>query len=69
MLKLYYAPHTCSLASHIVLEDVGAKYDLRRIDFKKTQQHRGYLRIIKARDPAAYKRSGCPGGDASGNLR
>ena len=54
MLTLYYAPHTCSLASHIVLEDVGAKYDLRRIDFKKTQQQSGdYLRINpKARVPA-----------------
>ena len=54
MLTLYYAPHTCSLASHIVLEDVGAKYELRRIDFKKTQQQSGdYLRINpKARVPA-----------------
>ena len=53
MLTLYYAPHTCSLASHIVLEDVGSKYDLRRIDFKKTQQQSGdYLRIIQ--------RLGCP---------
>ena len=54
MLTLYYAPHTCSLASHIALEDVGAKYELRRIDFKQAQQRSAdYLRInAKARVPA-----------------
>ena len=54
MLTLYYAPHTCSLASHIALEDVGATYELRRIDFKQAQQQSAdYLRInAKARVPA-----------------
>jgi glutathione S-transferase len=54
MLTLHYAPHTCSLASHIALEDVGAKYELRRIDFTKAQQQSAdYLRINpKARVPA-----------------
>src|SRR5262245_36088384 len=54
MLTLYYAPHTCSLASHIALEDAGAEYELRRIDFGTTQQQSpDYLRINpKARDPA-----------------
>lgn len=32
MNKLFYAPHTCALASHIALEEVGADYDLARID-------------------------------------
>jgi hypothetical protein len=26
MMKLFYAPHTCSLASHIALENAGAEY-------------------------------------------
>lgn len=54
MLTLYYAPHTCSLATHIALEDAGADYELRRIDFRTTeQQSTGYLRINpKARVPA-----------------
>ena len=54
MLTLYYAPHTCSLASHIALEDVGAAYELRRVDFAKTQQQSpDYLKINpKARVPA-----------------
>jgi glutathione S-transferase len=54
MLTLYYAPHTCSLASHIALEDVGANYELHRIDFKTAQQRSAdYLRVNpKARVPA-----------------
>jgi glutathione S-transferase len=53
MLTLYYAPHTCSLASHIALEDAGASYSLKRIDFGKTeQQSPTYLAINpKARVP------------------
>src|SRR6266480_6828690 len=54
MFTLYYAPHTCSLASHIALEDAGARYELRRIDFGKTeQQSPSYVAINpKARVPA-----------------
>src|SRR5215470_9717080 len=54
MLTLYYAAHTCSLASHIALEDAGAEYELKRIDFAKAeQQSPGYLEINpKARVPA-----------------
>lgn len=54
MLTLYYAPHTCSLASHIALEDAGASYELRRIDFATTQQQSSdYLKVNpKARVPA-----------------
>ena len=54
MLTLYYAPHTCSLASHIALEDAGAAYELRRISFKTTeQQSPEYLKVNpKARVPA-----------------
>jgi glutathione S-transferase len=54
MFTLFYAPHTCSLASHIALEDAGATYELKRIDFGKTeQQSPDYLAINpKARVPA-----------------
>jgi glutathione S-transferase len=54
MLTLYYAADTCSLASHIALRDAGATYDLRRIDFGKTeQQSPAYLKVNpKARVPA-----------------
>ena len=54
MLTLYYAPHTCSLASHIVLEEAGAAYELKRLDIDKKEHHRqDYLAInAKARVPA-----------------
>ncbi|OFX03030.1 MAG: glutathione S-transferase [Alphaproteobacteria bacterium RIFCSPHIGHO2_12_FULL_66_14] len=54
MLKLYYAAHTCSLATHIVLEEVGADYSTVRVDFGKEQQKSAdYLKVNpKARVPA-----------------
>jgi glutathione S-transferase len=39
MMKLYYAPHTCALASHIALEDAGAEYSIQRISFAANEQH------------------------------
>ena len=38
MLKLYYAPGTCALASYIALEEAGAAYTAERLDFKNSQQ-------------------------------
>jgi glutathione S-transferase len=38
MFKLYYAPGTCALASHITLEEAGASYATERLDFKSNQQ-------------------------------
>ncbi len=46
MLTLYYAQHTCALASHIALIDAGAEYDLKRLDFRKNEQRQpDYLAI------------------------
>jgi glutathione S-transferase len=46
MLKLYYAPGTCALASHIALEEAGAKYEAVRLDFRSNQQRSAeYLQI------------------------
>src|ERR1700733_15342203 len=54
MLTLYYAPHTISLATHILLEEVGADYSTVRIDFGKSEQRSpDYLKINpKGRVPA-----------------
>ena len=54
MLKLYFAPHTCALATHIVLEEVGATYSTVRIDFGRTEQGSPeYLKVNpKGRVPA-----------------
>lgn len=54
MLKLYYAPGTCALASHIALEEAGATYDTVRLSFKTEDQKKpDYLKINpKARVPS-----------------
>lgn len=53
-MLLYYTPNTCALASHIALEQSGAKYQARRVDFAKQEQRSAeYLRINpKGRVPA-----------------
>ena len=46
MFKLYYAPGTCALASHIALEEAGAPYTTERLDFKSNQQNSPeYLKV------------------------
>ena len=35
-MKLYYAPGTCSLASHIVIREAGLDADLERVDIART---------------------------------
>ncbi len=46
MLKLYYAPGSCALASHIALAEAGAAFTTERLDFKANQQNSpDYLKI------------------------
>lgn len=46
MWTLFYTPNTCALASHIVLEEAGADYETRRIDFASAEQRSpAYLKI------------------------
>lgn len=54
MLKLFYTPGTCALASRIALEDAGADYEIVRVDFSKQEQRSpDYLKINpKGRVPA-----------------
>lgn len=54
MLKLFYAPGTCALASHIALEEAGADYELVRLNFKEAEQRKPeYLKLNpKGRVPA-----------------
>lgn len=60
MLKLYYAPGTCALASHIALIDAGADYEAVRLDFTKQQQQKPeYLAINpKGRVPSLVTEHG-----------
>jgi glutathione S-transferase len=54
MLTLFYAHNTCSLASHIALEDSGAAYEAKRLNFAENEQRKPeYLKINpKSRVPA-----------------
>jgi glutathione S-transferase len=54
VIKLFYAPHTCSLASHIALEDAAAEYATVRINFADDEQRKpAYLAVNpKGRVPA-----------------
>ena len=60
MLTLYYARDTISLATHILLEEVGATYATVRVDFGKTEQRSvEYMKINpKARVPALVTEHG-----------
>jgi glutathione S-transferase len=46
MLKLYVAPGTCALASHIALAEAGADYTTEKLDMKANQQNSpDYLKL------------------------
>ena len=54
MIKLYYSPGSCSLASHIALEEAGAEYTAERVNFTANQQQSPEYKAInpKGRVPA-----------------
>lgn len=46
MVRLYYAPGACSLASHIVIEEVGVPYETVRLNLAEGDQRKpDYLKI------------------------
>jgi glutathione S-transferase len=60
MFRLYYAPGTCALATHIALEDASSPYEAIRIDFASQAQRRpDYLAVNpKGRVPALVTEHG-----------
>jgi glutathione S-transferase len=60
MWTFYYAPHTCALASHIALEEAGAKYETVRLSFAAADQRKpDYLAInAKGRVPTLITERG-----------
>jgi glutathione S-transferase len=46
-MKLYYSPGACSLAPHIVLNELGQDYDLEKVDLgaKKTETGANFLDV------------------------
>jgi len=62
MLTLFYAPGACSMASHIVLEESGEKYEAKRMDLSKGEQRTPeYMKIHPlGRVPALRLDDGSP---------
>lgn len=60
MLKLFYSPRSCALASHIALEEAGAPFEAYRLNFAAEEQHKSeYLKINpKGRVPALVTAQG-----------
>lgn len=54
MFTFFYAPNTCSLASHIALEEAQAPYEARRVDFTSGEQRAPAYLVVnpKGRVPA-----------------
>lgn len=60
MLTLYYAPNTCSLATHIALIEAGAQYELVRLSFASEDQRKPEFLALnpKGRVPALVTEQG-----------
>ena len=60
MFRLYYAPGTCALATHIALEEAGAPYEAVLVDFRsQSQRSPEYLAVNpKGHVPALVTESG-----------
>jgi glutathione S-transferase len=62
MLTLFYSPGACSMAAHVILEEAGAPYEAKRVDFSKSEQRSdAYLKINPfGRVPALVLDDGTP---------
>jgi glutathione S-transferase len=59
-MRFYYAPMSCALATHIVLEHIGADYEAEKLNLRENDQNApGYLAINpKGRVPALVTNQG-----------
>ena len=59
-MKLYYSPGSCALGIHVLLEEIGAPFELRRVNFGEREQHgEAYVAINpKSRVPALQRDDG-----------
>ncbi|HVO04095.1 MAG TPA: glutathione S-transferase family protein [Candidatus Cybelea sp.] len=60
MLKFFFGPGSCAMASHLALEEAGARYEAVKLDLTKGEQRKPeYLKINpKARVPALVTERG-----------
>ena len=60
MEKLCHAKKTCSMGIHVLLEEIGAPYDLRIVDFSKGEQKTPEYKALnpKGKVPALVRQDG-----------
>ncbi len=60
MTTLCYAKGTCSIGIHVLLEEIGKPYELRKVDFSKQEQHTPEYRKLnpKGKVPALVRDDG-----------
>ena len=46
-MKLYYSPGACSLAAHIILNEINVDFDLERVDLKTHKTAKGYVPALE----------------------
>ncbi len=59
-MKLYYSPGSCALGIHVLLEEIGAPFELRRVNFAEREQYSpAYIAISpKSKVPALQRDDG-----------
>lgn len=60
MTTLCYAKGTCAIGIHVLLEEIGKPYELRKVDFSKQEQHTPEYRALnpKGKVPALVRDDG-----------
>lgn len=60
MTTLYYAPGACSIGIHVLLEEIGKPFDLKRVDLAKGEQYQPPFAAInpKAKVPTLERDDG-----------
>jgi len=59
-VRLFYSPGSCALGVHVLMEEIGAPFDLKRVNFAEREQFGDAYRAInpKAKVPALQRDDG-----------
>ncbi len=59
-MKLFYSPGSCALGVHILMEEIGAPFELQRVNFAEGEQFSAAYRAIspKSRVPVLQRDDG-----------
>lgn len=59
-MKLFYAPGACSIGIHVLMEEIGAPFDIQRVDFSRREQFSDAYRAVspKSKVPALMRDDG-----------